>query len=246
MRIALAAVAALIVVAAGVHWRSQSALRARFLTATPDAIPADPELAAYAGARGQKAFLEHCAPCHGVEARGDPSRGVPNLTDGDWLYGSGRVLEIERVVLYGIRSGNSKGWKLASMPAFATANPYAQYKMSPLTPREIADVTEFILSFQGHSADAAAAERGVQVFRNPGQGLCWDCHGERARGNSAIGAPNLTDAVWLYGNGSRESIHQSIAHGRAGICPAWVRRLPPETIRSIAVYVHDLSRAKSP
>jgi cytochrome c oxidase cbb3-type subunit 3 len=238
-RILLGVVSVCLIGMALLHWRSQRAFNAHLFEADPDSIPAD--LAHKAIDLGKPAFAEHCAACHGSQARGDRTRGVPDLTDADWLYGTGRVLEIERVILYGIRSGNSKGWKLASMPAFATQNPYSQYKMPWLTPREIDDVTEYILSFQGHSSDAAAIERGGQLFRNGERGVCWDCHDDRAQGNSAIGAPDLTDNIWLYGDGSRDSIHQSIAYGRAGVCPAWITRLPAVTIRAIAVYVHSLS-----
>ena len=239
------ALAALAVATTIVYARSTNALRTRLLMAIPDTIPADATLNAYAMSRGKVAFARHCASCHGQRGQGDVVRGVPNLGDHDWLYGTGRVVEIERVVLYGIRSGNSKGWKLASMPAFATNNPYKLYQLSPLTPQEISDVTEYILSFQGRSADAAATERGTKVYRSPVRGLCWDCHGERAQGNSAIGAPNLTDDIWLYGDGSRASIYNSVAYGHAGSCPAWISRLSPLTIRAVAVYVHNLSATAS-
>ena len=243
--IAALALAALAIGTTAIYAYSTNALRTRLLMAIPDTIPTDVALNAYAMSRGTVAFAQHCASCHGQRGQGDVVRGVPNLRDHDWLYGSGRVIEIERVVLYGIRSGNSKGWKLASMPAFATSNPYKLYQLSPLTPQEINDVTDYILSFQGRSADAAAIERGTKVYRSPVRGLCWDCHGERAQGNSAIGAPNLTDDIWLYGDGSRASIYNSIAYGHAGSCPAWISRLSPLTIRAVAVYVHNLSATAS-
>jgi cytochrome c oxidase cbb3-type subunit 3 len=167
--------------------------------------------------------------------------GVPDLRDADWLYGSGRVIEIEKVVLYGIRAGNSKGWDLASMPAFATAKPYDKYKIDPLTPAEIDDVTEFLYSQRHSDADSAAAERGRHVYASLSRGLCWDCHAPDAKGDSAVGAPNLTDAVWLYGDGSRPSIRQSIGYGRKGHCPAWVGKLSFATIRAIALYTYSLS-----
>jgi cytochrome c oxidase cbb3-type subunit 3 len=239
------ALATAAIAAAIVHARSANALRTRLLMAIPDTVPADAALNAYAMSRGKAAFARYCASCHGQRGQGDALRGVPNLGDHDWLYGSGRIVEIERVVLYGIRSGNSKGWKLASMPAYATAVPYKLYQLAPLNPQEISDVTDYILSFQGKSADAAAIERGTKVYRSPVRGLCWDCHGERAQGNPAIGAPNLTDNIWLYGDGSRDSIYNSVAYGHAGSCPAWISRLPPVTIRSLAVYVRNLSSTAS-
>jgi cytochrome c oxidase cbb3-type subunit 3 len=168
---------------------------------------------------------------------------MPNLADGDWLYGTGRVTEIERVILYGIRSGNSKGWDLAHMPAFASPHPYNLYALPPLKPAAIADVTTYILAFQHPQSDAAAVERGNKIFHDPSGGNCVDCHGPDAKGDSAIGAPDLTDAIWLTGDGSRQSIEDTIAHGMANSCPAWVTRLSPVTIRAIAVYVHATATA---
>ncbi|MGA2025040.1 MAG: c-type cytochrome [Steroidobacteraceae bacterium] len=229
--------------ATALYVHSARALRARFLMAVPDSIPADPALNAYAMARGAPAFATHCASCHGAHGQGDSARGIPDLRDHDWLYGSGRIIELERVVLYGIRSANSKGWKLASMPAYARTEPYKLYRLEPLSPAQLRDVTEYILSFQGRATDAQSIARGTKVFRGVERGLCWDCHGDRAQGNSAIGAPNLADDIWLYGDGSRESIYRSIAYGHGGSCPAWISRLSAVTIRAVAVYVHSLALA---
>jgi cytochrome c oxidase cbb3-type subunit 3 len=213
------------------------AQRRQFLMASPDTIASEPALVRYAMDRGERSYGQHCARCHGAELKGDRGRGVPDLTDRDWLYGSGRIGEIERIVLYGIRSGDSRAQNLASMPAFATANPYPRYRIEPLTPGELRDITELIYSFQHpREVDAAAVARGTALFH--GKGYCFDCHSDHAKGDSAIGAPNLTDDIWLYGDGSRVSISRIIGHGLAGVCPGWRGRLAPETIRAIAVYVH--------
>ena len=164
-------------------------------------------------------------------------KGIPSLVDSDWLYGSGRVIQIERVVLYGIRSGLPKSWNLADMPAFASSEPYKRYKIKPLAPSEVSDVAAYLLSFRDKGQDPHAVERGSAVFHDPERGQCFDCHSTDARGDHAIGAPDLTDAVWLYGNGSRGDIEHSIEVGRAGICPGWTTQLPPEQIRAIALYV---------
>jgi len=223
-------------VAVVVDWRTQHALKVRLLTANPDRISVDRRLREYALPLGHTAFNRHCAGCHGVQMRGDRARGVPDLTDGDWLYGRGRVGEIERVVMYGIRSGHSKTFKLASMPAFATANPYSRYAIEPLSRQEVDDVTALIYSFQHKTGiDAVAVQRGSTIYH--GKGLCFDCHGDHATGDPAIGAPNLTDSIWLSGVGSIEDIKASIERGAAGICPQFSSRLPPETMRAIAVYV---------
>jgi cytochrome c oxidase cbb3-type subunit 3 len=237
----LTVVTALALFAAFAQLRSSSTERAALLMAIPDEVPSIPSLDRLAMSSGRSSFFRYCAPCHGAHGEPDARRGVPDLRDSDWLYGSGRVSEIERVVLYGIRSGDSKGWDLASMPAFATPNPYERYKMLPLGPQEIHDVTEYVYSLQHASADPDAAARGKQLFYNQSRGLCWDCHGDRAQGDPGIGAPNLRDPIWLYGDGSRESIYASIAYGRAGSCPAWLGKLSPATIVSLAVYTHSLS-----
>jgi cytochrome c oxidase cbb3-type subunit 3 len=228
-----------------VHAISVRALRARLVMTTPDTATEDPALNAYAIPRGRKAFTRYCASCHGSSGQPDTVRGIPDLRDHDWLYGTGRVEEIEKVILYGIRSGNSKGWNLASMPAFATPNPYKGYKTASLAPEEINDLTEYLYSFQHPDADAATAARGKLAYENQSRGLCWDCHGGRAQGDPSIGAPNLSDGIWLYGDGSRPSIHASIALGHGGSCPAWIGVLDPVTITSLAVYTHSLSGVPS-
>jgi cytochrome c oxidase cbb3-type subunit III len=224
--------------------KQDRALRAHFLGVTADSIPGDAELMSFALPRGASAYAEHCASCHGAHLQGDPALAIPNLADHDWLYGSGRVSEIERVILYGIRSGNSRGWDLAHMPAFGTAHPYELYAVAPLSPRDIDDVTTYLLSFQHPQADASAVQRGKRIFYDTNKGVCNDCHGSDAKGDSAIGAPDLTDGVWLRGDGSRQSITDTISHGLAGHCPAWVTKLSPVTIRAIALYVHSASGSK--
>ncbi|MDP9082444.1 MAG: c-type cytochrome [Pseudomonadota bacterium] len=218
-------------------------MKTRMLMADPDAIPRDAELMRYAIPRGRDAFAEHCAHCHGDRMHGDRNKGVPNLVDADWLYGSGRVGEIERIVLYGIRSGHSKAQKLADMPAFATVNPYRRYRLEPLDPREVDEVASLLYSFQHpHAADAAAVARGSEIYH--GKGLCFDCHADHAKGDSAIGTPDLTDHIWLYGDGSMASIKAAISRGLAGVCPLWIGRLPPETIRAVALYVFSRKEAQ--
>jgi cytochrome c oxidase cbb3-type subunit III len=238
------AVSAILVAAAGVwlwlFFAREHTIRARFLMVPADSIPGDAQLMSFALSRGASAYAGHCASCHGANLQGNPTLAIPSLTAGDWLYGSGRLGEIERIVLYGIRSGNSKGWDLASMPAFASERPYDLYAVAPLTPRDIDDVTTYVLSFQHPQSDAAAVQRGKQLFYDT-KGGCYDCHGTDAKGDSAIGAPDLTDAMWLRGDGSRQSIEDTIARGLGGHCPAQVAQLSPVTIRAIAVYVHAAS-----
>jgi cytochrome c oxidase cbb3-type subunit 3 len=223
---------------AAVFLRSQ-ALQDRLLRADPNAIPGDSTLIAFARPRGASVFAARCANCHGAQGQGDPERGVPDLTDGDWLYGEGSVSDIEQVVDFGIRSHASRTWNLAEMPAFASPVPSKTEKLAPLSPGDIGDVTEFVFHLSGRPADPAATARGSTIFQE--RGGCYDCHGRDARGDSSIGAPNLTDRIWLYGDGSRQSIFDSIARGHHGVCPAWSRKLSPAAIREVAVYVYSLS-----
>jgi cytochrome c oxidase cbb3-type subunit III len=221
-----------------IHLRNVEIVKTRLLMANPDGIARDAELMRYALPRGRDAYGEHCASCHGERLQGDPRRGVPNLVDADWLYGKGRIGEIERIVLYGIRAGHSKTQKLADMPAFATVNPYSRYRIEPLSPREVSDVATLLYSFQHpRSVDSASVARGTEIYH--GKGFCFDCHSDHAKGDSAIGTPNLTDSIWLYGDGSLASIEAAISRGLAGVCPQWIGRLPPETIRAVAVYVNS-------
>jgi cytochrome c oxidase cbb3-type subunit III len=212
----------------------------RLLRADPDAVPADSALLRFGADRGRPLFLVHCATCHGVSGAGDPLKGVPNLADNDWLYGTGRVAEIEQIIEYGIRSRNSRAWSLAIMPAYARPHPSpADKNIRPLSPGEISDLIEFLVRQQGRQADAAAASRGAALYT--GDAGCYDCHSVDVKGDSAIGAPNLADATTLYGDGSRSALYQSIANGRQGVCPAWIKKLSAAGIRETAVYVYSIS-----
>jgi cytochrome c oxidase cbb3-type subunit 3 len=102
-------------------------------------------------------------------------------------------------------------------------------------------VADYLISLSGRPADPAAASRGDSIFH--GRGGCYDCHGADAHGDGAIGAANLTDGIWLYGDGSRAAIAESIAHGRAGACPRWIGAMSAGEIRALAVFVHDRGRA---
>ena len=213
--------------------------RDRLMRADPEAILKDADLAPVALSLGREGFERHCAACHGA-GKGDARRGIPDLTDGDFLYGEGGVAEIETIILHGIRAGDSKGWDLAAMPAYASEHPYPREKIPPLQPAQLADVTQFLMQMHGRAKDQAAAGRGKLLFK--GNGACWDCHGPDGGGDAAIGAPNLADDIWLYGDGSAASVARSIAYGRAGRSPAFARTISAADARAIAVYVASLSR----
>lgn len=186
-------------------------------------IKADPDLLRFSLAGGAAAFGDNCAPCHGRGAQGAP--GYPNLNDDDWIWG-GKLDDIHQTLKVGIRSGHADT-RDNLMPAFG--------KDEILEPAQIADVTEYVLSISGGDAKADATARGKEIFAEQ----CSACHGEEGQGNPELGAPNLTDRLWLYG-GSREAVLQTIRNSRAGVMPAWEGRLSPETLKQLAVYVHSL------
>jgi cytochrome c oxidase cbb3-type subunit 3 len=239
-----AAIAGLTLAGGGMaHLMSQAQMRARLMRMDPDAIPRDADLTAFATALARPAYGAHCAVCHGADLKGDRAKGAPNLTDDDWLYGEGRVAEIEQTVLYGIRAGNGKTRDQADMPAFARAVPYRRYAVISLQPNEIRDVVEFLFVAAGKAGDESSAARGSQIFLDKGQ--CFDCHEQDARGNNSIGAPNLLDDVWLSGNGTRPDLIDTVSRGASDFCPAWVQRLTPATIRALAVFIYAASHKSS-
>jgi cytochrome c oxidase cbb3-type subunit III len=191
-------------------------------------IEKDPALLAFAQARGKAAFGDNCAPCHGVGATG--AKGYPNLNDDDWLWG-GTLEEIVESITYGIRSGNAKAHDSA-MPAFG--------KDGLLKPNEIVAVANYVRSLSGlpvrPGVDLAAGKR---IFADN----CAVCHGADGTGNHELGAPNLTDRIWLYGS-DEATIIDSITNSRSGMMPAWAGRLDPGTIKALAIYVHTLGGGK--
>ncbi|QKS01186.1 c-type cytochrome [Sphingomonas sp. CL5.1] len=235
--LALAAAAILLLtVAVEAH---RSGIQAEIVRSDPEAIMRDPRLKAFALDRGAAVYRANCASCHGPDGKPDQSLGVPDLTDDDFLYGSGKVAEIEDIARFGIRSSNRRGRNLASMPAYASAHPYKLEPLPPQSPRQIEDLTQRLLSFTGRQTDQAAADRGDKLFRSTAG--CWDCHQFDASGDSSTGSPTLSDSTWLYG-GSHDDIYRSISRGRAGISPAFERKLSPAELRDVAVYVADLAR----
>jgi cytochrome c oxidase cbb3-type subunit III len=188
------------------------------------AIVNDPELLPFSLAGGEAAFGDNCAPCHGRGAQG--AVGYPNLRDDDWLWGDGTLGAIYQTILHGIRADDPET-RTNQMPAFG--------KSGVLSEQQVNDVVEYVLSLSNHGADKAAAERGAKIFSVN----CVACHGANGKGNPTLGAPNLTDELWLYA-GDKATVAETIRNGRGGIMPAWVHRLDPETIKELAIYVHSL------
>jgi cytochrome c oxidase cbb3-type subunit 3 len=213
--------------------------RTAFLQADADRILEDPRLAPKSLARGRAVFLANCAGCHGADGHGSTATGTPDLTDQDFLYGTGLVSEIESIVLHGIRSGDDKGWDLAWMPAFGEQVPYAREKLPTLSPAEIEQLTCYLRAINGATdEDPKAVSAGGLLFE--GHGGCWDCHGRDGRGDAGIGASNLRDGKWLRGDGSQRDIRRVIREGLHGVSPAFRGRLDPANVRAVAVYVASL------
>jgi cytochrome c oxidase cbb3-type subunit 3 len=164
---------------------------------------------------GARIFANNCSPCHGSDARG--GTGYPNLTDDDWLYG-GQPVDIVTTITNG-RNG--------LMPPFGAA-----VGGEP----GIAAVTEYVLSLSGRDHDEALALEGQKQFAM----ICSACHGQDGKGMAAIGAPNLTDDVWLHG-GRREDIQARVREGIVNQMPAWGPILGPERVHLAAAYVFSLS-----
>jgi len=187
---------------------------AQYVKMDIEQIAADPK----AREMGQRLFLNSCAQCHGSDAGG--SKGFPNLTDGDWLYG-GSPENIKTTITYG-RGG--------VMPPFPQ-----------LDSKQIVDVANYVRSLSGLPSDDLKAARGSEVFK----ANCVACHGADAKGNISLGAPNLTDKTWLYGS-SEATIVETVTKGRMAMMPAQDKVLSPEKIQLLTAYVWGLSNNKQP
>ena len=165
---------------------------------------------------GERIFLNNCAQCHGSDARG--SRGFPNLADSEWMYG-GDPESIKTTITNG-RQG--------AMPPIAAAVG---------GPEDVTNVAHYVLSLSDSAHDAARAARGKEKFV-----ICAACHGPEGKGNPQIGAPDLTNKIWLYG-GSVATITETVTKGRAGVMPAWKGVLSDAEIHLVAAYVYSLTHS---
>ncbi|MFV0293679.1 MAG: cytochrome-c oxidase, cbb3-type subunit III [Paracoccus sp. (in: a-proteobacteria)] len=196
----------------------------KLIAADLNAIADDPELANYANNAGRAVFATWCAQCHGSGAAG--AKGYPNLLDNDWLWG-GSLEEIHTTVTHGIRNADDPDARYSEMPRFGVDG--------ILEREQVEQVVEYVLAQSGQEHDAADAEAGATVFADN----CTACHGEDGTGDRMQGAPDLTDAVWLYG-GDRATIRQSVHGARFGVMPNWSPRLSEDDIRAVSYYVHGL------
>jgi cytochrome c oxidase cbb3-type subunit III len=204
----------------------------RLIRPFADEVAPDQALHDYARHLAEPAYAAHCAGCHGPAREGNAAVGVPDLRRGIWLYDFGRVSDLERTILYGIRSGHGKARNTTDMPALGATG--------QLTPDEIRDAAAYVISLSRPGGDAASVARGAVLYQ--GKGQCFDCHGADAAGNIDWGSPGFTSGRWLYG-GDPDTIYASIHDGRHGRCPAWIGVLAPVTIRALAVFLHDTAGA---
>ena len=186
-------------------------MRDRYLALPVEEIAVDPAVRKM----GMRLFANNCAQCHGADAGG--AYGFPNLRDDDWIYG-GDAATIKATLVNG---------RQAVMPAWG----------SIIGDEGIADVTQYVLSLNGREVDTAKAAAGETVF----QTYCVACHGPDGTGNPALGAPNLTNGVWLYG-GSAEQIAQTLRSGRNGMMPAFKDTLSEDKIHILTAYVYGLNK----
>ncbi|WP_439816331.1 cytochrome-c oxidase, cbb3-type subunit III [Zavarzinia sp. CC-PAN008] len=173
---------------------------------------------------GRSAFKVHCVQCHGSGAAG--FAGYPNLNDDDWLWG-GNIREILTTITNGIRQPGNDDTHLSMMPAFG--------RDGILTTDQVRDVVAHVRVISGQDQATEASARGAALFGEN----CTACHGADGKGDRNQGAPNLTDAIWLYG-GDVPTLIQTVTNARAGVMPAWNTRLDEVTLKMLAAYVHSL------
>jgi cytochrome c oxidase cbb3-type subunit 3 len=205
--------------------RARRADVVRALAGMPiEELPNHPDLLAAAEQGGRSAFKVNCAACHGAGAAGSP--GYPNLNDDDWLWG-GSLSQIEATIRHGVRQPGDDSTHQSMMPAFG--------RDGMLNSDQIDDVVSFVRTLSGQDRASASSRRGAGLFATN----CAACHGPGGEGNRDIGAPRLSDGIWLYG-GDRTALTATVHGAHAGMMPAWADKLDPVTIKMLAAYVHSL------
>jgi len=204
--------------------KSRAAIRDELARTPIERIDPNSPLMRAAIEGGRAAFKVHCVQCHGSGAAG--SRGYPNLNDDDWLWG-GDLASIRQTIEHGARQPGDEDTRVSQMPAFG--------RDGMLTRPEIDDLVSFVRVVSRQERADAASQRGALLF----EANCAVCHGPDAKGGRMFGAPNLADAIWLYGS-DREALGNTITNARAGVMPAWGGRLDPATVNMLAAYVHSL------
>ena len=198
-------------------------IEAKLVATDLNAIASDPELVNYTMNAGGAVFRTWCAQCHGSGAAGNV--GYPNLLDNDWLWG-GTIDDIHTTILHGIRNTTDPDARYSEMPKFGADE--------LLEPAQIDQVVQYVLQISGQDHDAALATEGATVFADN----CASCHAEDGTGDRMQGAPNLTDAIWLYG-GNQAALTETVTNARFGVMPSWQDRLSEADIRAVAEWVHS-------
>lgn len=198
-------------------------INARLASTELTEIAADAELNTYATSAGAAVFRTWCTQCHGSGAAGFV--GYPNLLDDDWLWG-GDIENIHATISHGIRNEDDDDARYSEMPAFGDI----------LEPEEITSVVNYVMDLSGATPlDASQVSAGSEVFLDN----CSACHGEEGLGDYFQGAPNIADAIWLYG-GDYDTLIETVTYSRYGVMPPWTQRLSEAEIRAVSVYVHQL------
>lgn len=201
--------------------RHQAPIRTAIADVPIETLPDNPKLLQAAIEGGRAAFKVHCVQCHGSGAAG--GKGYPNLNDDDWLWG-GDIGTIHQTLMHGIRQPGDDQTRISMMPAFG--------RDGILQP---AEVDALVAHVRAISHQGKPNAKGAALF----DANCAVCHGADGEGNRSLGAPNLTDAIWLYG-GDADTLRTTIHNARAGVMPAWGDRLDAVTIKMLAAYVHSL------
>jgi cytochrome c oxidase cbb3-type subunit III len=199
-------------------------LRAQIAATPVEALIRNPVLQRAAIEGGRAAFKQNCVQCHGAGAAG--GKGYPNLNDDDWLWG-GDIAAIYQTLQHGIRYPGDDATRTSQMPSFG--------RDGILTPAQVQDAVSYVRVISHQDPASAASQRGAVLFA----ANCAVCHGANGEGGRAVGAPRLTDAIWLYG-GDRASLTDTVTNAHYGVMPAWGQRLDPVTVKMLAVYVHSL------
>ena len=189
-----------------------------------EAIRSDDALSQFATAGGSSLFKVYCSQCHGSGAQGSP--GYPNLNDDDWLWG-GDLESIFATVKHGVRDESDDDTRFSDMPAFGADE--------VLEGEEIASIAEHVLKLSGRDHDAQGADAGAALYEEN----CSACHAEDGTGGREFGAPNLVDAISLYG-ADREKLIAQMNKPKHGVMPAWGSKLTDASIKQLAIYVHGL------
>lgn len=206
----------------------QQTVTSKIATLSVDEVRADAGLMHYVRATAVPIFGDNCAACHGIDAKGGP--GYPNLTDNSWLWGgdADAVLETLRV---GVNDEQHDDTRVSQMLAFG--------RDGMLDRNALLSVVTYVQSLSKPDAGTVEAiEAGREVFA----ANCASCHGEKGAGSIELGAPDLTDSVWLYG-GDTQSVFNTVYNGRTGVMPSWEARLSDVDRKILATYVLSLGEA---